>query len=361
MEHFKTIFDTKGEEFIDKLLTCHVDVSWKVDGSAIQAVNTGGTVSYCKRSGTPDMAGPVIDELTLATNRIYLGPVTWLKTKEDIIKKYAMCVFEILGGPVKSHIHYDKDPEHGMVILYAIGLNGSVITGDSLDTIAKELEVTPFPGLFSGMLSDSQKSELKSFLQAGKKDVSLAEFVVKLLAPDVSDAFLQNGLKQNIEGFVFTFSLNNGTYSCKMVDDAFRDTILSETGSGQGRDETDDECRMCQWLIAPGEQTGTEANGSVLNILCTVFSDLVNRLDHSEIKGIEADAAKLSVPEFMLINTDMVKSYLTGTARQLVTGDTLWQRILTVWIGVMRPKKRFAPRFSAECVSYIKSVQEQIF
>lgn len=72
MEHFKTILDTKGEEFIDKLLSCHVDVSCKVDGSAIQAVNNGGTVSYCKRSGTPDKAGPVIDELTLATNRIYL-------------------------------------------------------------------------------------------------------------------------------------------------------------------------------------------------------------------------------------------------------------------------------------------------
>jgi hypothetical protein len=212
-----SIYQKKGEQFIQKLFSLNVIVTEKIQGVRFCFEKRDGNFTFFKK----DSSEP-IDKVDRIVMTLYEYPITYIENLpsdvQEAIPEKVRFGFTYIPSKDFSKIVYDRLPKNKL-ILTDIVKDGKFISEYSiLNEYADLLYVSKPPVIFSGKLSSSQKDKIIQYVIKNTGD-SLVEFVINTLNPNAK--FYVNGVDRPIDSIVFRFEGDSEDYLAKIVDPLF--------------------------------------------------------------------------------------------------------------------------------------------
>lgn len=197
MQHLYQFLQSKRLP-VKEILSCNCQITPKVDGSAFQYYMHKGKVHYGKRPNAPYLPSKnEIDEFDLIMNNMYYNAYTILeKNKKKIPNDVEILNFEVFDKNKDNHIiKYNGEYKNDMVLLSGYDMLGNHIPGDTLKSIADDLDISCINLLYDDYFSH----EYISLLIENKCDTDEIWYQISSLVNGVVDT-------DNIEGLVLTFN-----------------------------------------------------------------------------------------------------------------------------------------------------------
>lgn len=225
MEHLEKILNAKRET-TRSILFNDCQITLKVDGNAFQSYNDNGTIVFRKRPSNPYQLGEVLTEFDLLFDDAYYNAMKKLQSKSEVLRKYDIVNFEVIGKGESSHLIANENSKVGDLIFLS-AFNGKI--EDNSPSIALELGVNHVPILYKGKVPEDIIRKMIENKDSGPKVFRIIKdwLSTVMLSHDYSK-YIDN---QDIEGFVFAFQTNNGTLKTKrykVVDPSFRQRLMDK-------------------------------------------------------------------------------------------------------------------------------------
>ena len=217
MKELTQIYKDAGQQLIEDLFKDYLIVSEKLSGSSFSFKKDGEGITFYKGGNQKPIN--LIDRTIMV---YYEKPINFIKSVtsknlSSIPENLKFC-FQYFVNTNPGIITYDRLPKNNLVLTHIkvmtpAGKVTKVIEDPRVIRYwANALGVTPLLPLFKGYLTEDQKKKIKEFLETPKEDHaeifstnSFAEYLLRILNPNIQSTTLQNDLKKPIESIVFKF------------------------------------------------------------------------------------------------------------------------------------------------------------
>ena len=220
MEHLHSIYEQKGVDFFEQLLSDVITINIKVDQSAFVLRKQSGLISFHGRDGQG-----TIDKIKRAGMDTYEHGIAHIESQTlcDIPDDVEVFM-EIFSDQWKTAVQYKTKPKNNLIVSFVVQGGRTVLPNEPLiDDIVSVLDIAPPPILFSGTLSYSQKTSIREFVSANQElrqqRYGGSNFVTFINSIFVTPAHLMWLQECGYEGLVFYFK--NSHCCAKLVDPSF--------------------------------------------------------------------------------------------------------------------------------------------
>ena len=236
LKHLFDIYNKKGRNFVEDLISKFININEKMDASAfIVQKDRSGKLNFYKRGTNQPIT--FIDRVLA---KYYESPIRHFETLsyESISKVPNNYIFglEYFASKKPVEIIYDRIPKNNLILSYINIRNneGKIIKTiqdkKKLDQWADLLEVERPPIIFQGFLTKNQKLKILDFLDTPFDELvdrfkteSFVKFIISILNPKLRKTSLNKDIEKSIEGIVFRFGEEGKEelVSAKLVDPVF--------------------------------------------------------------------------------------------------------------------------------------------
>lgn len=330
LNSLKSIFQKKGEEFVQNLLNSYVVVNEKLDGSYFAAIlDSNNEFQYYKKGAPITFADRVL-------NRFYNSGIHHLETLPESVKLelpnfylFAFQYFARTGRMVLSHIHEMRSD----------GSFGKTLQNkDVLDAWAETLHVEKPAIIFEGYLNEEQKKHLLNIIA----EPSAIPFERSLFSVfGVNEA-------RNIDAVVFRFYESEArneekSVVAKLVSPSI-ETLVDKNSEGKIKAKTDDFI----WLILVDlmnyiekfsipDLKDIELHSGNVHVR---YVELINALykKYIEDEGAKWEGLEIKIPEYLQDQKfDLNTEFISDTnIRELVTQSEVNKEIYRVFLNMFR-------------------------
>jgi hypothetical protein len=357
MDTLEKTIGALGEEFLDKLFSMDLEVTFKIDGSALQVkCNEDGEVTFHKRSGVLTKVGPEITKKDLVTlGGLYDDQIEYLKKYKKDLCKYKLLSFEILDG--SSHV-IKMTAKNNLVLLGAIDYEDNPVPVSKTNELAEKIDVSFVPVIFTGKLSDEQKKSLLEWcsLSSDKKEektgtTSFCKYVLELLTGDKEfDTHFMKSNDEMIEGFVFKFNDDDKTYLAKLIDPLFTKQFSGTNLGSKDMDST--PSNVIKIFKDAFSKMGTVPDGNDdVEKLCNNFLFIMNNSKYyNELLTAGTELKIKPVNE----------KYLTEKLKKFISKSDVLKKIFAIYFICFQKEKRQARIIPTELQKEINPIIKKI-
>ena len=357
MQELINVYKERGNDFINDLFGSYVVVTEKLSGSSFAFEKTGQGLQYFKgNSGNPIN---LIDR----TLMIYYEPaIKYIidKTKSilsSIPDNWRFC-FQYFVHNEPGVIKYDKLPKNNLVLTHIqiMSPNGKIAKViDDPRVIAdwsNRLDVTSLQPVFQGRLSDTQKKQIKNFLDIPIEDQmetfgtsSFSSYILSILNPSIGSTLLQDDASKPIDSFIFRFYKPGEAkaFSTKLIDPYTRTLMKNHVKEDPRRAPADmNEIILLDILsfieergLRKNEILSTRPDERYLELVTAIFNDYVDRRG-SDLKNLDIEKADFVKSDEFNLNLDMITN---ERAKERLSKDESLRDLYKIMIGSLKKKR----------------------
>ena len=329
MKELTQIYKDAGQQLIEDLFKDYLVVSEKLSGSSFSFKKDGEGITFYK--GGNQRPINLIDRTIMV---YYEKPINFIKSVtsknlSSIPENWKFC-FQYFVNTNPGIITYDKLPKNNLVLTHIkvmtpAGKVTKVIEDPRvIRDWANALGVTPLLPLFKGYLTEDQKKKIKEFLETPKEDHaeifstnSFAEYLLKILNPNIQSTTLQNDLKKPIESIVFKF-YKSGTkqvIAAKLIDPYTINLMKEKEPIDMRKAPADINEIILLDLLAFIEERGIKKHEILgdtedmryIELVSNIFNDYVTKRG-KDITKIDIEKAEFAKGDEFDLNVELIPS-----------------------------------------------------
>lgn len=358
MKELTQIYKDAGGKLIEDLFKDYVVVSEKLSGSAFSFKKDGDGIIFYK--GGNQRPINLIDRTIMM---YYEKPINFIKSTtaknlSSIPENWKFC-FQYFVNTNPGVITYDKLPKNNLVLTHIKVMTPS----DNVTKViedprvirdwANALGVTPLLPLFKGYLTEDQKKKIKEFLETPKEDHaeifstnSFAEYLLRILNPNIQSTTLQNDLKKPIESIVFKF-YKSGTkqvIAAKLIDPYTINLMKEKEPIDMRKAPADINEIILLDLLAFIEERGIKKHEILgdaedtryIELVSNIFNDYVTKRG-KDIAKIDIEKADFAKGKEFDLNVELIPSQRT---KDILNSNPKLKDLFKIILGSLKKKRK---------------------
>ena len=295
----------------------------------------------------------------------YEKPINFIKSVtsknlSSIPEDWKFC-FQYFVNTNPGIITYDRLPKNNLVLTHIkvmtpAGKVTKVIEDPRvIRDWANALGVTPLLPLFKGYLTEDQKKKIKEFLETPKEDHaeifstnSFAEYLLRILNPNIQSTTLQNDLKKPIESIVFKF-YKSGTkqvIAAKLIDPYTINLMKEKEPIDMRKAPADINEIILLDLLAFIEERGIKKHEILgdgedmryIELVSNIFNDYVTKRG-KDIAKIDIEKADFAKGKEFDLNVELIPSQRT---KDILNSNPKLKDLFKIILGSLKKKRKNA-------------------
>ena len=358
MKELTQIYRDAGKQLIEDLFKDYLVVSEKLSGSTFSFKKDGDTIVFYK--GGNQRPINLIDRTIMV---YYEKPINYIKSitskkSATLPSDWRFC-FQYFVNTNPGLILYDNLPENNLVLTHikVMSPSGKVTKVIEDPRVIRDwanvLGVTPLLPLFKGYLTEDQKKKIKEFLDTPKEDHaeifstnSFAEYLLRILNPNIQSTTLQNDLKKPIESIIFKF-YKSGTkqiVAAKLID-PYTINLMKEKVPVDARNAPADinEIILLDLLafieergIKKHEILGDTEDTRYIELVSNIFNDYVTKRG-KDIAKIDIEKADFAKGKEFDLNVELIPNQRT---RDILNSTPKLKDLFKIILGSLKKKRK---------------------
>ena len=230
MDHMYDYLLKKGDKASAFLENAEVTITLKVDGTPMQMSVDGERCKFYKKGTDPKKPGKELTPMDLYTNVAFAKPKAYLESVVQSLEGKnlpSLMNFEIIRENEHHLVQYKRYPKENLCLLSAFN-NDNKLSQDEIVKLSQRLGVDTVPVIFIGKLGKKAMMLKKYVIDNCNPNspvvdkVSFKDHIFKIIGVPVNtDHFLFDTHNGAIEGFVFDFKNEDGSFVTLKVDDPY--------------------------------------------------------------------------------------------------------------------------------------------
>lgn len=358
MKELTQIYRDAGKQLIEDLFKDYLVVSEKLSGSTFSFKKDGDTIVFYK--GGNQRPINLIDRTIMI---YYEKPINYIKSitskKSSTLPSDWRFCFQYFVNTNPGLILYDNLPENNLVLTHIKVMS----SGDKVTKVIEDprvirdwanvLGVTPLLPLFKGYLTEDQKKKIKEFLDTPKEDHaeifstnSFAEYLLRILNPNIQSTTLQNDLKKPIESIVFKF-YKSGTkqvIAAKLIDPYTINLMKEKEPIDMRKAPADINEIILLDLLAFIEERGIKKHEILgdaedtryIELVSNIFNDYVTKRG-KDIAKIDIEKADFAKGKEFDLNVELIPSQRT---KDILNSNPKLKDLFKIILGSLKKKRK---------------------
>ena len=360
MKELTQIYKNAGQQLIEDLFKDYLVVSEKLSGSSFSFKKDGEGITFYKGGNQKPIN--LIDRTIMV---YYEKPINFIKSVtsknlSSIPENWKFC-FQYFVNTNPGIITYDRLPKNNLVLTHIkvmtpAGKVTKVIEDPRvIRDWANALGVTPLLPLFKGYLTEDQKKKIKEFLETPKEDHaeifstnSFAEYLLRILNPNIQSTTLQNDLKKPIESIVFKF-YKSGTkqvIAAKLIDPYTINLMKEKEPIDMRKAPADINEIILLDLLAFIEERGIKKHEILgdgedmryIELVSNIFNDYVTKRG-KDIAKIDIEKAEFAKGKEFDLNVELIPSQRT---KDILNSNPKLKDLFKIMLGSLKKKRKNA-------------------
>ena len=358
MKELTQIYKDAGQQLIEDLFKDYLVVSEKLSGSSFSFKKDGEGITFYKGGNQKPIN--LIDRTIMV---YYEKPINFIKSVtsknlSSIPENWKFC-FQYFVNTNPGIITYDRLPKNNLVLTHIkvmtpAGKVTKVIEDPRvIRDWANALGVTPLLPLFKGYLTEDQKKKIKEFLETPKEDHaeifstnSFAEYLLRILNPNIQSTTLQNDLKKPIESIVFKF-YKSGTkqvIAAKLIDPYTINLMKEKEPIDMRKAPADINEIILLDLLAFIEERGIKKHEILgdaedtryIELVSNIFNDYVTKRG-KDIAKIDIEKADFAKGKEFDLNVELIPSQRT---KDILNSNPKLKDLFKIILGSLKKKRK---------------------
>ena len=358
MKELTQIYKDAGQQLIEDLFKDYLVVSEKLSGSSFSFKKDGEGITFYKGGNQKPIN--LIDRTIMV---YYEKPINFIKSVtsknlSSIPENWKFC-FQYFVNTNPGIITYDRLPKNNLVLTHIkvmtpAGKVTKVIEDPRvIRDWANALGVTPLLPLFKGYLTEDQKKKIKEFLETPKEDHaeifstnSFAEYLLRILNPNIQSTTLQNDLKKPIESIVFKF-YKSGTkqvIAAKLIDPYTINLMKEKEPIDMRKAPADINEIILLDLLAFIEERGIKKHEILgdaedtryIELVSNIFNDYVTKRG-KDIAKIDIEKAEFAKGKEFDLNVELIPSQRT---KDILNSNPKLKDLFKIILGSLKKKRK---------------------
>jgi len=358
MKELTQIYKDAGQQLIEDLFKDYLVVSEKLSGSSFSFKKNGEGITFYKGGNQKPIN--LIDRTIMV---YYEKPINFIKSVtsknlSSIPENWKFC-FQYFVNTNPGIITYDRLPKNNLVLTHIkvmtpAGKVTKVIEDPRvIRDWANALGVTPLLPLFKGYLTEDQKKKIKEFLETPKEDHaeifstnSFAEYLLRILNPNIQSTTLQNDLKKPIESIVFKF-YKSGTkqvIAAKLIDPYTINLMKEKEPIDMRKAPADINEIILLDLLAFIEERGIKKHEILgdgedmryIELVSNIFNDYVTKRG-KDIAKIDIEKADFAKGKEFDLNVELIPSQRT---KDILNSNPKLKDLFKIILGSLKKKRK---------------------
>ena len=358
MKELTQIYKDAGQQLIEDLFKDYLVVSEKLSGSSFSFKKNGEGITFYKGGNQKPIN--LIDRTIMV---YYEKPINFIKSVtsknlSSIPENWKFC-FQYFVNTNPGIITYDRLPKNNLVLTHIkvmtpAGKVTKVIEDPRvIRDWANALGVTPLLPLFKGYLTEDQKKKIKEFLETPKEDhaeifstKSFAEYLLRILNPNIQSTTLQNDLKKPIESIVFKF-YKSGTkqvIAAKLIDPYTINLMKEKEPIDMRKAPADINEIILLDLLAFIEERGIKKHEILgdgedmryIELVSNIFNDYVTKRG-KDIAKIDIEKADFAKGKEFDLNVELIPSQRT---KDILNSNPKLKDLFKIILGSLKKKRK---------------------
>ena len=358
MKELTQIYKDAGQQLIEDLFKDYLVVSEKLSGSSFSFKKNGEGITFYKGGNQKPIN--LIDRTIMV---YYEKPINFIKSVtsknlSSIPEDWKFC-FQYFVNTNPGIITYDRLPKNNLVLTHIkvmtpAGKVTKVIEDPRvIRDWANALGVTPLLPLFKGYLTEDQKKKIKEFLETPKEDHaeifstnSFAEYLLRILNPNIQSTTLQNDLKKPIESIVFKF-YKSGTkqvIAAKLIDPYTINLMKEKEPIDMRKAPADINEIILLDLLAFIEERGIKKHEILgdgedmryIELVSNIFNDYVTKRG-KDIAKIDIEKADFAKGKEFDLNVELIPSQRT---KDILNSNPKLKDLFKIILGSLKKKRK---------------------
>ena len=358
MKELTQIYKDAGQQLIEDLFKDYLVVSEKLSGSSFSFKKDGEGITFYKGGNQKPIN--LIDRTIMV---YYEKPINFIKSVtsknlSSIPEDWKFC-FQYFVNTNPGIITYDRLPKNNLVLTHIkvmtpAGKVTKVIEDPRvIRDWANALGVTPLLPLFKGYLTEDQKKKIKEFLETPKEDHaeifstnSFAEYLLRILNPNIQSTTLQNDLKKPIESIVFKF-YKSGTkqvIAAKLIDPYTINLMKEKEPIDMRKAPADINEIILLDLLAFIEERGIKKHEILgdgedmryIELVSNIFNDYVTKRG-KDIAKIDIEKADFAKGKEFDLNVELIPSQRT---KDILNSNPKLKDLFKIILGSLKKKRK---------------------
>ena len=358
MKELTQIYKDAGQQLIEDLFKDYLVVSEKLSGSSFSFKKNGEGITFYKGGNQKPIN--LIDRTIMV---YYEKPINFIKSVtsknlSSIPENWKFC-FQYFVNTNPGIITYDRLPKNNLVLTHIkvmtpAGKVTKVIEDPRvIRDWANALGVTPLLPLFKGYLTEDQKKKIKEFLETPKEDHaeifstnSFAEYLLRILNPNIQSTTLQNDLKKPIESIVFKF-YKSGTkqvIAAKLIDPYTINLMKEKEPIDMRKAPADINEIILLDLLAFIEERGIKKHEILgdgedmryIELVSNIFNDYVTKRG-KDIAKIDIEKADFAKGKEFDLNVELIPSQRT---KDNLNSNPKLKDLFKIILGSLKKKRK---------------------
>jgi len=358
MKELTQIYKDAGQQLIEDLIKDYLVVSEKLSGSSFSFKKNGEGITFYKGGNQKPIN--LIDRTIMV---YYEKPINFIKSVtsknlSSIPENWKFC-FQYFVNTNPGIITYDRLPKNNLVLTHIkvmtpAGKVTKVIEDPRvIRDWANALGVTPLLPLFKGYLTEDQKKKIKEFLETPKEDHaeifstnSFAEYLLRILNPNIQSTTLQNDLKKPIESIVFKF-YKSGTkqvIAAKLIDPYTINLMKEKEPIDMRKAPADINEIILLDLLAFIEERGIKKHEILgdgedmryIELVSNIFNDYVTKRG-KDIAKIDIEKADFAKGKEFDLNVELIPSQRT---KDILNSNPKLKDLFKIILGSLKKKRK---------------------
>jgi len=358
MKELTQIYKDAGQQLIEDLFKDYLVVSEKLSGSSFSFKKNGEGITFYKGGNQKPIN--LIDRTIMV---YYEKPINFIKsvTSKNLSSIPDDCkfCFQYFVNTNPGIITYDRLPKNNLVLTHIkvmtpAGKVTKVIEDPRvIRDWANALGVTPLLPLFKGYLTEDQKKKIKEFLETPKEDHaeifstnSFAEYLLRILNPNIQSTTLQNDLKKPIESIVFKF-YKSGTkqvIAAKLIDPYTINLMKEKEPIDMRKAPADINEIILLDLLAFIEERGIKKHEILgdgedmryIELVSNIFNDYVTKRG-KDIAKIDIEKADFAKGKEFDLNVELIPSQRT---KDILNSNPKLKDLFKIILGSLKKKRK---------------------
>jgi len=360
MKELTQIYKDAGQQLIEDLFKDYLVVSEKLSGSSFSFKKDGEGITFYKGGNQKPIN--LIDRTIMV---YYEKPINFIKSVtsknlSSIPENWKFC-FQYFVNTNPGIITYDRLPKNNLVLTHIKVMTPSGKVTKVIEDPrvirdwANALGVTPLLPLFKGYLTEDQKKKIKEFLETPKEDHaeifstnSFAEYLLRILNPNIQSTTLQNDLKKPIESIVFKF-YKSGTkqvIAAKLIDPYTINLMKEKEPIDMRKAPADINEIILLDLLAFIEERGIKKHEILgdgedtryIELVSNIFNDYVTKRG-KDIAKIDIEKADFAKGKEFDLNVELIPSQRT---KDILNSNPKLKDLFKIILGSLKKKRKNA-------------------
>ena len=358
MKELTQIYKDAGQQLIEDLFKDYLVVSEKLSGSSFSFKKDGEGITFYKGGNQKPIN--LIDRTIMV---YYEKPINFIKSVtsknlSSIPENWKFC-FQYFVNTNPGIITYDRLPKNNLVLTHIKVMTPSGKVTKVIEDPrvirdwANALGVTPLLPLFKGYLTEDQKKKIKEFLETPKEDHaeifstnSFAEYLLRILNPNIQSTTLQNDLKKPIESIVFKF-YKSGTkqvIAAKLIDPYTINLMKEKEPIDMRKAPADINEIILLDLLAFIEERGIKKHEILgdaedtryIELVSNIFNDYVTKRG-KDIAKIDIEKADFAKGKEFDLNVELIPSQRT---KDILNSNPKLKDLFKIILGSLKKKRK---------------------